>query len=108
MPETSHVGLRLSRRRQIATLTLREPRLNLLSTPVLEELLRVGLRLTRMPALRLVVLTGAGDRAFIGGADIHEMKELNPESALIFIGKIHKFCHLLRTLPVPSIARVQG
>ena len=108
MPETFHVGLRLSRRRQIATLTLREPRLNLLSTPVLEELLRVGLRLTRMPALRLVVLTGAGDRAFIGGADIDEMKELNPESALIFIEKIHKFCHLLRTLPVPSIARVQG
>lgn len=98
----------LSHGGRVATLTIREPRLNLLSTPVLEALLREGLALKRMDGLQLVILTGSGDRAFIGGADIDEMAEFNPEKALAFIDKVHQACHLFRALPVPSIARVNG
>ena len=98
----------LSHEGRVATLTIREPRLNLLSTPVLEALLREGLELKRMDELQLVILTGSGEKAFIGGADIDEMADFDPGKALAFIDKVHQVCHLFRALPVPSIARVNG
>lgn len=58
--------------------------------------------------LRAVVLTGAGDRAFIGGANIHEMAGLDPERARAFITRLHRMCLCLRDLPVPVIARING
>lgn len=102
------VELRLSEGKRIATLTLHEPRLNVMSTAVLDALLEAGLRLQPMEGLRLVIVTGAGERAFVGGADLQEMESFTPQSALIFIDKVHKVCHLLRSLPVPSIARIRG
>jgi len=58
--------------------------------------------------LRAVVLTGAGPKAFIGGANIHEMAALNAEGARAFITLVHRSCACLRELPVPVIARVNG
>src|SRR5207302_1355338 len=58
--------------------------------------------------LRAVVVTGAGDRAFIGGADIDEMAELDAASARVFIIRLHRCCDGLRKLPVPVIGRIQG
>ena len=59
-------------------------------------------------AVNVVVLTGAGDRAFIGGANIHEMAGLDPERARAFIPRLHRMCLCLRDLPVPVIARING
>ncbi len=58
--------------------------------------------------LRALVLTGVGERAFIGGADIGEMAALEPHSARAFITALHEACLALRALPVPVIARIQG
>jgi len=58
--------------------------------------------------LRAVVLTGAGDKAFIGGADIFEMARLDAASAEGFITLVHRACACLRALPVPVIARLNG
>ncbi len=58
--------------------------------------------------LRAVVLTGAGERAFIGGADIREMAELTPDTARAFITGLHEVCAALMALPVPVIARIRG
>ena len=58
--------------------------------------------------LRAVVLRGAGERAFIGGADINEMAGLEPASARAFITLVHRSCDVFRRLPVPVIARIQG
>jgi len=58
--------------------------------------------------LRAVVLTGAGDKSFIGGADIFEMAGLDAASAEGFITLVHRSCACLRALPVPVIARVNG
>jgi enoyl-CoA hydratase/carnithine racemase len=58
--------------------------------------------------LRAVVLTGAGDKAFIGGANIFEMATLDAEHAEAFITLVHRCCNALRELPVPVIARVNG
>ena len=93
----------------VATITIADAkRMNLLNTPTMEQLLRVGEEVKRNAAIRLVVLTGDGGKAFIGGADITEMAEFDPERAQAFITRVHRVCHLFRALPVPSIARIEG
>ena len=58
--------------------------------------------------LRLIVLRGAGERAFIGGADIREMVGLAPEAARPFITSLHAVCTAIRRAPVPVVARLSG
>jgi enoyl-CoA hydratase len=58
--------------------------------------------------LRVLVVTGEGERAFMGGADLRELAELNPPRARDFLTLIHRMCKTLRDLPVPVIARVNG
>lgn len=58
--------------------------------------------------LRAVIVTGEGDRAFMGGANLHELAQLGPASARDFLTLIHRMCKVLRDLPVPVIARVNG
>ena len=58
--------------------------------------------------LRVLVVTGEGDRAFMGGANLHELGALNPARARDFLTLIHRMCKVLRDLPVPVIARVNG
>ena len=64
--------------------------------------------LAKRDDLRAVVLTGAGDKAFIGGADIFEMATLDAEKAEAFVTLVHRCCEALRELPVPVIARLNG
>jgi enoyl-CoA hydratase/carnithine racemase len=57
----------------------------------------------------VVVLTGAGPKAFIVGADIDEMAAIdNSAAAKAFITRLHRCCSAIRQLPVPAIARIQG
>jgi len=99
----------LSIRDQVATITLfDEKQTNVLNTPAMDAIIRAGEELKRNPSVRLVILTGGGEKAFSAGADIREMAELDAEKALSFIAKLHQTCHVFRALPVPSIARIQG
>ena len=65
-------------------------------------------RIAGDPGLRLVILTGAGDRAFCGGADIAELAALARDSAREFITLVHRTGAAVRGLPVPVIARIDG
>lgn len=65
-------------------------------------------RMNEAPGLRVVVLTGAGDRAFVGGANTTELGALEPDSARAFITRLHLACASMRDCPVPVIARVNG
>lgn len=65
-------------------------------------------RLSEDPALRAVVITGAGDKAFIAGADIAEMKDLTPQGAEEEHTLTHFVCEAIRRCPVPVIARING
>jgi enoyl-CoA hydratase len=60
------------------------------------------------PDLRVLVVTGEGERAFMGGANLHELAELDPPKSRDFLTSIHRMCKVLRDLPVPVIARVNG
>jgi enoyl-CoA hydratase/carnithine racemase len=67
----------------IARLTIdRAARLNALSTPVMEAFVAAVDEAGREPGLRALVVTGAGGKAFVGGADIDEMAGLDRESAI--------------------------
>ena len=55
--------------------------------------------------LRALVLSGAGDKAFIGAANISEMAALDRTSARDFITLLHRTCDCLRRLPALVIAR---
>jgi enoyl-CoA hydratase len=83
-------------------------RLNCLSTPLILGLAEAFARLGEDAALRAVVLTGAGDRAFIGGADLNELGALEPDSARLFITRLHEACRAIRDCPVPVIGRIGG
>ena len=82
--------------------------LNILSTPVIDDLTRKLEGLRGQSGLRVLVLRGSGDKAFIGGADIKEMAELTRESAERFISGLRRLCDALRHFPVPVIARMPG
>lgn len=61
------------------------------------------------PELRVVVVTGAGDKAFIGGANIGQMSNFpNPDAAAEGSRMTHLACDSMRRMPVPVIARVNG
>jgi enoyl-CoA hydratase/carnithine racemase len=81
---------------------------NALTAALMTELTNAFRELAANENLRAAVLTGAGERAFSGGVDIHEMGSLPPSEAREFITRLHSVCQSIRDLPVPVIARVQG
>ena len=83
-------------------------KLNSLNRALMAEIIEAAGGLAADPQLRLVVLTGAGERAFVGGADIGEIAALDRESAREFITLVHRCCDAFRRLPVPVIARIDG
>jgi enoyl-CoA hydratase/carnithine racemase len=92
----------------IARVTIDKPaKLNILTRSSLLELLK-ALEEIQTRSVRAVVLTGAGEKAFIGGADLETLGSLDPASAREFIGQIHSACAALRDCPVPVIARING
>ncbi|MBI1785343.1 enoyl-CoA hydratase/isomerase family protein [Candidatus Sumerlaeota bacterium] len=93
----------------VATITVdHQARLNILNTPIMNQLIEILEKLKSNEDLRVVILTGAGDRSFIGGADINEMAGLDVESAKAFIKRVHGVCQGVRDIPVPVIARICG
>src|SRR5262245_45748019 len=84
-------------------------RLNVLNPPALLDLTEGFLGLARENDLRCVVLSGAGGRAFIGGADINHMASMRQaEDGRRFITMVHKLCQAIRDCPVPVICRMEG
>ena len=86
----------------------RAAKLNALDRALMAEIIEAMTGLADDPALRLAVVTGAGGRAFIGGADIDELAALDADSARGFITAVHVCCDAFRHLPVPAIARIDG
>jgi len=85
-----------------------EGKLNSLNRALMAEIVETSGRLAGDPQLRLAILTGAGDRAFVGGADIGEIAALDQATARSVITAVHRCCDAFRRLPVPVIARIDG
>jgi enoyl-CoA hydratase/carnithine racemase len=94
----------------VATVLINNARkLNVLNTAVMTEFVAAFEELASRDDLRAVILTGAGPKAFIGGADINEMGGMTgPDEARAFITRVHRCCEVIRDCPVPVLARIQG
>ena len=93
----------------VAVVTVDRPdALNALDLPTLTELRDRLLELRDDADARVVVLTGAGDRAFIAGADIKYMSGLDVAGATEWGELGHNCGQLLETMPKPTIAAVNG
>jgi len=96
--------------RGVVTVTIDNPtRLNALGSALLAEFVRAVQALHADDDVRAVIVTGGGEHAFVGGADIREMARIDgPDAARAFITGVHRACDAVRHCPAPVIARVQG
>jgi enoyl-CoA hydratase len=109
--ETPAVKLRIDRRPQgnVATASIdNAAKANRLGRSQITGFIDAVAGLADDPDLRVLVVTGEGERAFMGGANLFELNELDPGKARDFLTLIHGMCQVLRDLPVPVIARVNG
>jgi enoyl-CoA hydratase len=110
--DSAKVHVRLEERKQgiVATVTIDNARrLNVMNGALMSALADAMAKLAGNDALRAVVLTGAGPKAFTAGADINEMAGIeNAAAAKAFIMRLHRCCAAIRDLPVPVIARIHG
>jgi enoyl-CoA hydratase len=93
----------------IALITFNRPdRLNALSGALLDEFSHALKRIEDNENLRILILTGMGNKAFVAGADIKEISECNTLSARLFSEKGQRVISKLQGLSIPVIAAVNG
>ena len=93
----------------VAWVTIANPaKLNCLSTSIVNDLRHEFEELSANDQVRAIVLTGAGERSFIGGADLNELRGLDHHTARLYITNLHKACLAVRSSPHPVIGRVNG
>jgi enoyl-CoA hydratase len=103
------VSVDVARDGAVAVVTIDRPdALNALNVETLTELRDRLLELAADEDARVVVLTGAGEKAFVAGADIKYMSELDPDQAKGWGALGHETGRLLETMPKPTIAAVNG
>ena len=108
---SARIELRVEERARgaVAFLTVdNRGKLNTLDRALMTQFIAAVGELAQRDELRALVLTGAGEKAFIGGASIPEMAALDGHGARDFITLVHSTCDCLRRLPVPVIARIDG
>ena len=99
----------LEKKGNIAVATINRPKaLNALNSQVLEDLNELVDLVTADEEIRALVLTGAGEKAFVAGADIGEMSTLTKAEGEAFGKKGNDVFRKLETMPVPTIAAING
>ncbi|MGE8673044.1 MULTISPECIES: enoyl-CoA hydratase [Achromobacter] len=108
IPSFSHA--RVTRdERGVYTLQIHDAKsLNILASAVTLSLIDAARWIAAQEDARAVVIRGTGDRAFVGGANIYEMAELDPQGARAFITRLRDLCEAVAAIPVPTIARLPG
>jgi enoyl-CoA hydratase len=86
----------------------REKALNALNPDVLGELKEAFGAISQNQAIRAAVITGAGDKAFVAGADIAAMREMTPEEGTEFATQGHATMDQIQNCRCPVIAAVNG
>lgn len=93
----------------IATITINRPKaLNALNSDVMAELNDASLKCKTDEAIKVVVITGAGEKSFVAGADISQMAELRPQQAMEFMEAGIETFRSFEVLPKPVIAAING
>lgn len=93
----------------IATVTINRPdKLNALNSEVLVDLANAFTSINSDPEIRVAILTGSGDKAFVAGADISQMSEFNALMGEQFAAMGQGVLNLIENCPKPVIAAVNG
>lgn len=85
----------------------RPQKANALDSGALRKLKEEFSQIQNEPDVRVVVLAGRG-KTFCGGADVEELRALNPRTGAAFVTRIHDVCRAIRELPVPVVAQLHG
>jgi len=94
---------------RVATVTLNRPeKLNAFRNKTLIEAAESITRAVKDRSVGVIVLTGAGKKAFCVGGDIGEMKGLNRKTGRLFVKNLERFAKTILTCPKPLIAKVNG
>ncbi len=102
-------NLRIERDGAVAVVTIdRRHVLNALDRATLDQLRRAVLDLKHEETVRCLILTGAGEKAFVAGADIHELEQLSPNEAESYALAGQHVFDLVEHLGKPVIAAVNG
>lgn len=99
----------LERNDPIATIYFNRPNaLNALNNALFDELDTALDHAKKDENIRVLILTGSGDKAFVAGADITELAKMNPLQGKTFSRKGQKVFSKIEALPIPAIAAVNG
>src|SRR5712672_4852157 len=102
-------NVKLEKKNQIAYVTIDRPKvLNALNMATMQELWQVFSDLKDDKQIRVVILTGGGEKAFVAGADINELAKNNPAEAKAYTHKGQATLDLIENLGKPVIACVNG
>src|SRR3990172_11843333 len=93
----------------IATITFNRPKaMNAMNSETMTELFEAATVCKNDGTIKVLIITGAGEKAFVAGADISEMQKMRPAEALSFMERGNETLRLIETMPKPSIAAVNG
>jgi enoyl-CoA hydratase len=109
MSLTAYKNIEIKIEEPLAILTLNRPSaLNALNAETKEELSKVLEELNRDPKVRVIIMTGSGEKAFCAGADIGELKELSPLAGMELALLGQKLSKQIEALDKPVIAAING
>lgn len=101
--------LKVEQRDKVAILTLNRPEvMNSLNFPLLKELNHFITEANFAKDVRVIIITGAGEKAFCAGADLKERRSMSPEEVKRYIFTIRTTFTAVEYLPKPVIAAVNG
>jgi len=102
-------NLTLERDGAVATLTINRPKvLNALNTPTIDELRRAVLDVKHDTTVRVLIITGAGEKSFVAGADINELAQQKPTQGKEHALRGQHVFDLIENLGKPVIAAING
>src|SRR5436190_15903567 len=105
----SFENLLLDRDGAVALLTVNRPQvLNALNSSTLDELRRATLDVKHDPNVRVLIITGAGEKSFVAGADINELAVLRPVEGREHARQGQHVFDLIENLGKPVIAAING
>ena len=106
---SAYQSLLLTHEDGVARIVVNRPdKLNALNRAVLTELARAVGEVSRPAGPRVAILTGAGEKAFVAGADIAEMSAMSVAEGKAFADAGHAVCRAIEEAPCPFIAQVDG
>ena len=103
------MAIEISKNNHIGTLTINRPdSLNAMNREVLIEFINELKKIQSDKDIRVIIITGSGEKAFIAGADIKLMQKMNREEALEFANLGQELANLIEKSAKPVIAAVNG